>query len=153
MKTKVLLITLGIIALLVLYFWWLFGANQPYKFRQELDQIVKIEIVKKEQDTGGYDVPKVVLKTIDPSEYKAFIEDLKKVEGVRIGMHQGLGFGMYIIRITYKNGEIELISDYNNGYISTDGKVHEDAYSMNKEQFYDFLSRVLGEEVTEPTFK
>lgn len=150
MKIKVLIVSL-IVAVLVGCF--LFDTNQPYKFRQEYDQIAKIEIVNKEQDIDGYDPARVkVLKTLDITEHRAFIDDLVKVEGSRVGLDPPSGFGTYIIRITYRNGEIELISDYNNGYVSINGRVYNDCYCMDKDQFYDFLSRVLGEEITEPTW-
>lgn len=130
-----------------------FVSNEPYTFRQEYDQIAKIEIVNKEQDIDGYDPARVkVLKTLDITEHRAFIDDLVKVEGSRVGLDPPSGFGTYIIRITYRNGEIELISDYNNGYVSINGRVYNDCYCMDKDQFYDFLSRVLGEEITEPTW-
>lgn len=145
MKSKVLITILIVTILLCLI---LFGIDRPYKFRQEYDQIVKIEITQKEQDISGYEVPKKVLKVLKPSEHRAFIDDLKKVDGSYVGMDPPDGFGMYIIRITYRNGEVELISEHNNGYISVDGIIYEGVYCMNKDQFYDFLSRVLGERIT-----
>ena len=133
-----------------------FVTKGPYTFRQEFDQIVKIEILEKEQDLSDlsdYDPARVkVLKTLDITEHRAFIDDLLKVEGSRVGLDPATGFGDHIIRITYRNGEIELIGAYNNGYIPTDGRLRSDCYGMNKEQFYDLLSRVLGEEITEPTW-
>ena len=150
MKNKVLLVSLIVVLLAGCF---PLTANQPYKFRQEFDQIVKFEILAKEEDVSGYDTPMEVLKTLDANEHRTFINDFMKVEGSRVGLDPPSGFGTYIIRITYRNGEIELISDYNNGYISADGIVNEDNYCMDKHQFYDFLSEVLGERVTEPTFK
>lgn len=150
MKNKVLLVS--IIAVILLGYF-LLTTNQPYIFRQAFDQIVKVEILAKEEDISGYDTPMEVLKTLDVSEHRAFIDAFMEVEGFRIGMDPPSGFGTYIIRITYRNGEIELISDYNNGYISVDGVVHTDNYCMDRDQFYDFLASVLGEQVTEPTFR
>ena len=150
MKNKVLgvsLIAIGLFALLLLTFDW------PYKFRQEYDQIVRIEILAKEEFISGYYVPMEVVKTLDISEYRIFLDELMKIEGSRVGLDPPSGFGAYIIRITYRNGEIELISDYNSGYISGDGIVREIYYCMDSDQFYDFLSRVLGEQITEPPFK
>ena len=123
----------------ILFVCFLLATNQSYKFRQEFDQIVKIEILKK--DTYGYDTSTAVevLKTLDTTEHRAFIDNFMKVEGFRIGSDPPSGFGTYVIRITYRNGETELISDYNNGYVSADGIVHIDNSCMEREQFYDFL--------------
>ena len=149
MKSKVLLVGFIVVGLLGCF---LFTANRPYKLRQEIDQIDKIEILKKEEPLFGYDTPMEVLKTMNITEHRTFIDGLLKVEGSRVGLDPPSGFGTHIIRITYRNGEIELISDYNNGYISTDGVVHADNYCMDKDQFYEFLSKILGEQVKEPTF-
>lgn len=128
----------------------LFGIELPYKFRQEYDQIVKIEILKRYG--SEYDPARVeVLKTLDVAEHRTFIDDLIKVEGSRVGAIAVSGFGAHIIRITYRNGEIELIGPYNNGYVSVDGRLYTDCYVMDKNQFYDLLSRVLGEVITPPT--
>ena len=153
------LLTLGItVAILGLLFYgcccFIFGAfHQPYKFRQDYDQIAKIEIVKKRIDRidmVGYDpATLVILKTLDTSEHRTFIDELVKVEGSRVGMDPSEGFGRHIIRITYRDGEVELIGHYNNGYISVDGKLHQDCYSMDKDQFLGFLSKVLEMEITE----
>ena len=149
MKNKVLLVSLIAVALC-----YILVANRTYQFRQEFDQITKIEILEKEKPlSGGYDVPMKVLKTLDTSEHRAFIDDFMRVDGSRVGMDPPTDFGTYLIRITYRNGEIELISDSNNGYISVDGIVYTANYCMDDDAFYDFLSGVLGVQVTELTLK
>ena len=150
MKSKVFIASAIVVVLLGCFF---FTTNRPYELRQEINQIDKIEILKKEEPLYGYDVAMEILKTIDITEHNAFIDGLLKVEGSRIGLDPPSGFGTYIIRITYRNGEIELFSDYNNGYISIDGIVHTDNYCMDKNEFYEFLSEILGEQIKELTFK
>ena len=150
MKNKVLLvrfIILGVLVCLILV------ANRPYQFRQKFDQIIKIEILEKEEPKSGYDIPMKVLKTLDISEHRTFIDDFMKVDGSRVGLDPPTDFGTHLIRITYRNGEIELISDSNNGYISVDGIVYTANYCMDDDEFYDFLSRVLGVQVTELTLQ
>ena len=120
-----------------------------YEFRQEYDQIVRIEILEKMQYTSGYDPNKVeVLKTLDITEHRTFIDDLMKVDCVRVYYDPPLGFGDHIIRITYRNGEKELISVYNSGYVSVEGTVTEDYHMMDNDQFYDLLSGILGEQLS-----
>ena len=121
----------------------------PYEFRQNFDQIVTIEILRKENDSVVTDTPANIILTVDPSEHRAFIDGLQQVEGGRAMLEPGTGFGMYIIRITYKNGEIEMIGNYNNGYITPDGKVHQDVYRFDAKAYYAFLSDVLGKEITD----
>lgn len=126
-----------------------FNTDEPYEFRQAFDQIVTIDIPKKEYDSTSTDTPMNVIYTIEPSAHKNFVDELLKIDGGRIGLEPGTGFGMYIIRITYKDGEIEMIGNYNNGYISPNGHVHQDIYAFDTKQYYAFLSSVLGEEITD----
>lgn len=126
-----------------------FNTAEPYQFRQGLDQITTIEILRKEYDSTNTDTPMNVIHTVDSSVHMDFVDDLLKIEGGRIGLDPGTGFGMYIIRITYKDGEIEMIGNYNNGYITPDGKLHQDIYAFDAKQFYAFLSDVLGKEITD----
>ena len=62
------------------------------------------------------------------------------------------GVGMYIIRITYKNGETDLIGDYNTGYMTADGEIFEERWFFKTEPYYDFISELLGEEITDYTY-
>lgn len=121
----------------------------PYEFRQAFDQIASIEILRKETDSVLPDTPTQTIHTLNEAQYKVFLDGLQKIEGGRAGSEPGTGFGMYMIRITYKDGEMEMIGNYNNGYITPDGEVHQDVYRFDARQFYAFLSDVLGKEITD----
>ena len=125
--------------------------NEPYEFRQTFDQIVSIEILKKEYDSTSTDTPMNILKTIDSSMYKDVIDALSETPGGRSGMPPGTGFGLYIIRITYQDGEQEMIGNYNTGYILPNGEVHQDIYFFETEAYYSLISHILGEEITDYT--
>jgi hypothetical protein len=129
----------------------IFNHKTPYEFRQEFDQIACIEILKKQYDSIRTDTPMDVIKTIDPTEHRALIDALLETDGSRVGLDPPTGFGMYIIRITYLDGEMEMIGNYSNGYITPDGKLHEDIYCFDREQYYAVISDYLGEEVIWPT--
>lgn len=129
----------------------LFVTEEPYKFRQEFDQIASIDILRKEYDSIDAFTPMDVVKTLDESDYRACVDALLSADGGRVGLEPGSGFGFYIIRITYQDGEIEMIGNDNNGYITVDGRLREDCYSFNMEQFYKIISRFIGEEVVSPT--
>lgn len=126
-------------------------AEKPYEFRQSLDQIETIEIaLKKEYDPDLADEP-IVLKTLDVQEHQAIIEALLKADGNVVLSPPGRGIGVYIVQITYKNGELELIGEYNNGYITPEGEVVQHGYIFNREQLYEIISYFLGEQVVSPT--
>lgn len=149
MKIRIIWIVILVVCMLSGCF---FISKEPYTFRQEFDQIVTIEILKKEYDSTSPYTPMNVIKTIDPSMHQEMIDALLKAEGNRLGLSPGRGFGMYIIRIIYKDGEIEMMGNYSNGYITPDGELHENIYAFNREQFYAIISHYLGEVVTPPTY-
>lgn len=121
----------------------------PYEFRQNFDQIVSIEILKKEYDSVSTDTPTYNIHTVELAEHRAFIDGLLQIEGGRAMLEPGTGFGMYIICITYKDGEKEMIGNYNNGYITPKGDLYQDTYRFDAEAYYAFLSKVLGQEITD----
>ena len=127
-----------------------FSKKVKYEFRQEFEQIVSIDILKKDYDSSNPYTPKQVIKTIPPEEHRALIDALLELECFRLYYEPSTGIGMYIIRITYKDGEQEMIGNYNNAYITPDGKIHEDNYGFCREPFYDLISRFLGEEISAP---
>ena len=126
-----------------------FITEEPYEFRQEFDEIVSIEILKKEYDSINADTPMNVIKVIESADHRALIDDLLAAKGSRIGLDPSTGFGMYIIRITYQDGEMEMLGNYNNGYITPDGELREDVYCFDREQYYAIISKYLGEEAGE----
>lgn len=127
-----------------------FSRKERYTFRQEFAQIVSIDILKKDYDSIDPYTPAQIIKTIPPEEHRTLIDALLELEGFRLFYEPGTGFGMYYIRITYKDGEQEMMGDYSNGYITPDGKLHQDNYSFYREPYYDLISRFVGEETRWP---
>ncbi len=126
--------------------------EEKYECRQEFDQIVSIDILRKDYDSIDASTPAKVIKTIPPEEHKALIDALLELEGFRIFCEPSRGIGLYYIRITYKDNEQEMIGNYNNAYITPDGKIYEVNYTFHREQFFDLVSRFLGEEITDYTY-
>ena len=146
-------IKLGAIILLCIFILTgcFYQEYEPYEFRQDFDQIVKIEIVQKEYDSILPDTPTFVVEVLDESEHQTMIDAILSTKGFRKTWEPNSGLGMHIIKIYYQNGEVELLGMYNNGYIPPDGEIHEDNYAFNKEEFLSLLSEWLGEEITEYT--
>lgn len=120
-----------------------------YSFRQEFAQITSIEIAYAEDGYSDINDAMQVIKTIDPSEHRAIVDAILKISGNRV-TPPGSSFGVHIIIITYVNGEKELIGNYNNGYITPEGKLKKDRYRLNRDEFYELVSFYIGEKVTEP---
>ena len=127
----------------------LFVTKEPYEFRQTADQIVSIEISKKVYDSVRTDTPTEVIRVLEKDEYQAFLNAVAAVPGNRMGLDPPTGFGSYIVKITYQDGMVELFGEYNNGYITPEGELHQDCYVFDEQAFLDMLSEFLEDEITE----
>lgn len=145
MKTK-----LGVIFLLCVFVLagCLQETHEQYEFRQGVDQIQKIEIVKQAEMCLDAIVPVSVEKEFEPDEFQMVVDAIMELDGGRVALDPPTGFGLYQIRITYADGEIEIIGNYSKGYISCDGVLHEEFFSLDKEQYYKMISEFLGKEIT-----
>ena len=144
-------------SLIIILFWAILcGCSMTldleYSYRQSADQIVAIEILRKEYDSVRTDTPMHVLKEFESSEFQTVLDGLGNVPVTRRLNPPGTGFGLYIIRITYQNGEADLIGNYNTGYITTDGQLYQESYFFHTEPYYDLISALLGEEITDYTY-
>ena len=146
MKHKIVILLMLLSLLLTGCF---FSTKATYTFRQSFDQIEKIEILKKEYDSIRIDTPMNVIKELNPEEWQIIVDKLLSADGSIRRWEPGTGFGFYIIRISYKNGEAEMIGAYNNGYILPNGKIIQDFYVFDYVQFHRILSEILGQEITD----
>ena len=121
---------------------------KPYEFRQSVDQIECIEIRRKEYDSAYWNVPTILLKTLDPSEYKTLVDAVTNVPGNYLYSDPATSIGPYQIWIYYKDGEVDMIGVYNSWYILPDGDEKLDSYMFDVTQFHEMLSGFLGETVT-----
>ena len=120
-----------------------------YEFYQDFEQIEKIEIVIHEYDKSLLE-PMEPVKVLDPTECKTLIDGLLKMDGGFNHMNPSSLFGDYLVRITYRNGAVEIIGDWISGYIDLSGELHINDYMFNTEQYCALLSSILEELVTHP---
>ena len=72
---------------------------KPYEFRQGVDQIECIEIRRKEYDSAYWNVPTILLKTLDSSEYTTLVDAVTSVPGNYLYSNPVTGIGPYQIWI------------------------------------------------------
>lgn len=119
-----------------------------YVFWQPDDQIVSIEILRKTTDTASIDDPTEVICVVSTEEYTDFLRKLKTVPGEHQAVDPLTGLGPYIIRITYKDGEIVLIGYANTVYEQPGGKRRYYYFTFDFDAFHDFISQVLDIDVS-----
>ncbi len=121
----------------------------PYDFSQEISDLehLKIEIVNIEVAMGyhsgePYNEENIsVIKAIENNKKEAFLSDFNQIKsyqpnvGSRIESVSGEG-----IRITYQNGDIELITDYGTATVKS-GEIQNYTTTFDSEQFTELLEK------------
>ena len=108
---------------------------------------IKIEIVNLQTNMGyheGVDYSEeyiTVIKTIESDKNEEFLSDFKKIKcyqpivGSRIDSISGKA-----IRITYANGDIELITDYGTATVRN-GEIHNSTTTFDSDQFSKLIDK------------
>ena len=92
----------------------------PFTIRQDRDNIVQVELLKKNRIQ---DAEFVVLCDLPQSEWDGFLNKLCGFDySLPFGDGTGSSFGSMAVRITYSGGEYEIIGVYNNVYYTPQGK-------------------------------
>lgn len=151
MKNRVSLISVIVIILVVLMFRWIFWSGS-YQFLHETDSWEKVTVESIEVDgvvgskyftgTGAYNQEKItVLKAIQ--DQKQFIHEFRSLKSYKpLGDPIGAVTGT-MIRLTYPDGTVELISSFGCALISgTD--VHVYPRSFEKDEFRRFIAKWLN---------
>ena len=125
------------------------SCSSPYSFMHGVPDIdtIKIDIVNLETNMGyheGVDYSEeyiTVIKTIESDKNEEFLSDFKKIKcyqpivGSRIDSISGKA-----IRITYANGDIELITDYGTATVQN-GEIHNSTTKFDSDEFSKLIDK------------
>ena len=145
MKKGILITVLCLLSLILV------SCSAPYSFMHGEPDIdtIKIEIVNLEVDMGyheGVDYSEeyvTVIKAIESDKNEEFLSDFKKIKcyqpvvGSRIDSISGKA-----IRITYANGDIELITHYGTATVQN-GEIHNSTTTFDSDQFSKLIDKYL----------
>ena len=143
MKKGILITVLCLLSLILV------SCSAPYSFMHGEPDIdtIKIEIVNLEVDMGyheGFDYSEeyvTVIKAIESDKNEEFLSDFKKIKcyqpvvGSRIDSISGKA-----IRITYANGDIELITHYGTATVQN-GEIHNSTTTFDSDQFSKLIDK------------
>lgn len=89
-----------------------------YIFQNPIDQIESIELLYNQNDGGEGINPSNIysIRLLEKDEVQPFMEAIYNLE-TRIANPPPSGWGCYIVKISYFNGDIELLGSYNIEYI------------------------------------
>lgn len=116
-----------------------FDISAPYTFRQSKENIVCIEILTQINEQAAWDDRFEVVNTLDTSLHNTFIDRLASIKGQNFINPPSTSFDLYVICITYADGEKEYISSCNNGYRLPGGEIQLDTYWFSDKEGFDAL--------------
>lgn len=99
--------------------------DEPYPFPNQGQQIKSIELLHNQNENGqGTDASNmVVLKTLDAGEVPVFMDKLYALSTKHAGTPPPWGYGAYIAKVTYENGDIEMFGTLNIEFIKVGAQV------------------------------
>ena len=86
-----------------------------YRFANPLEKVVKIELLH----NPNYQSPEcakfefTLMKELEPDQFAPFMLEIYELETARCVSPPGWGYGWYIVRVTYSNGDVEILGSRN----------------------------------------
>ena len=143
MKKGILIAALWLLVVLLV------SCTVPYSFMHGEPDIdtIQIEIVNIETEMGYHEGSPyneeniLVIKVIETDKNEEFLSDFKKIKsyqpnfGSRIDSISGVA-----IRITYANGDVELITSYGTATVE-DGEIHNQTTTFDSDVFSELIEK------------
>lgn len=121
---------------------------EEYEIRQEIGNIVSVEILKQNSTDSEWDERFTVRGALTQEQYAEILEQLREVDGTASWNPPHTEFGPFVIRITYTNADTEWIGRYNNLYITADGiKDYGRYFFRDGAGFHAVISQFLNEDI------
>lgn len=143
----VLLLIILVIILLVLLFT---TPNVPsaYQFPNQLGDIVSVELLYNQNESGeGTSENNIhLIKELDNIEIESFMSSIYSLETKRYSPPL-YGWGCYIAKITYSNGDIEMLGSLHIEYIANNSTpTGTGAYYFTDDSFASVFSKYIDTE-------
>ena len=114
---RVYLIIASIIIVVILWISMFPQVSQIYVFRNSLQDIASIELFINTNETGQAEVDKLLSqKLLAKDEIERFMAEVYRLETRRCYPPMW-GWGDYVAKVTYSNGDIELLGSSNIEYV------------------------------------
>ena len=135
-----------IVAVLVLAVCLLPKVSRTYPFPNGREEIVSIELLTNSNEVGEADVDKLIFqKLLSGEEAEEFMEEIYALETRRCYPPMW-GWGEYVARVTYSNGDVELLGSGNIEFVeygsaaTGDGPYAFWGYGIFEEVFLRYLA-------------
>ena len=93
--------------------------NNAYRFSNPLDEVERVELLYNPNmfSPECADFEFTLMKELEPGEIATFMTEIYQLETKKYGPPPRWGYGWYIVRVTYSNGDVEMLGSYNMEYI------------------------------------
>ena len=120
----------------------------PHTFRQDRQNVAKIEICTYEHEYGGG--KREPLVELSESEMDEIWSDISSLECHKfVLLDPILSYGDTIIAITYLDGEVEMLGIHNIGRISADGDFHTTGYRFEMDDICGVITKYVDSNILE----
>lgn len=137
--------TLGLILFVLILVIACPRVSRTYEFPNSMEDIVSIDLLINTDDVGKADVDKLIVqKSLSEEEISSFMSEIYMLETRRCYPPMW-GWGEYIAKVTYDNGDIELLGSDNIEYVKKGSSATGDGpyafwgYGLYEEVFIHFL--------------
>ena len=135
-NNRLLCIFLCVILLLVVEGCFYEG---PYPFRQDVDNIEKVEIYENDYQAKT----RTLIVQLEESDGQRIVSELATMTVKTSGPNHIRDYGTLIIYITYADGEIEMIGLHNIGFVNTEGREGLTHYYFDAKSLYDLIVKYV----------
>lgn len=120
------IIRIVLIALLVLLVCHSCFGNNRYRFPNPLEEIEKVELLYNPNRFSAEDpvYEFVLMRELQSEEVAPFMTEIYQLKTDKYGPPPRRGYGWYIVRVTYSNGDVEMLGSYNIAYIRSGKPQH-----------------------------
>lgn len=124
------------------------GTTRHFPLSQPETQISKIELLHKQMENNNLLPLFVPICEIPMDQVDEFLSDFQQLDCSRNGFDPATAFGELVIRITYQNGDADLVGYANNAYVTAEG-IEYDIYRFNSKEFKFFFAQYAGDTMPE----
>lgn len=112
----------------------------PYSFRQEVNNICKVEILTIDDETDT----KTVVVQLSDEDGQLLVAELATMTCNRFGPgDHPRRYGQIAIGITYTDGQVEIIGLVNSGFIDADGREGLLDYFFDAKELYTLITKYV----------
>lgn len=120
-----------------------------YPLEQDLDNVEKVELCRYTYHTSDPLISSIAV--LDNSEADSLLQNLGTLECYRHFGDHTQDFGEIVVKITYTDGQAEVIGSWNTGRVDTEGKLWLTGYYFDEEAWKALLLKNISPDILADT--